>query len=307
MAIDLTGRVAIVTGAGGGLGRAHAILLAQHGAAVVVNDIGGARDGSIASSAPAQMVADEIIAAGGQAMASNANVIDYEQMVEMVTVTEARWGSVDILINNAGILRDKTFAKMDLADFRAVIDVHLMGSVHAAKAVWAGMCARRYGRIVMTSSSSGLYGNFGQSNYSAAKMGLVGLMKTLSLEGARHNVNVNCLAPSAATRMTDDVLSAEMLDRLRPECVSPAIVALSAKDAPTGTIVCAGGGSFERAYVTLTKGVRVADQPDAATQVLDLFGELSNRDGEMVPAAGPAQALWEMGEMEQHSRLAALT
>jgi len=291
--IDLKGRVAVVTGAGGGLGRAHALLLAQYGAKVVVNDFGGARDGKDGSESPAQRVVEEIITRGGEAIADTASVTDFDAVVAMIRNAESRWGSVDILVNNAGILRDKTFAKMELSDFRAVLDVHLMGAVHTAKAVWAGMISRGFGRIVMTSSSSGLYGNFGQSNYAAAKMGLVGLMKTLALEGARHNIRVNCLAPSAATRMTDDIMPGEILQRLRPEVVSPAIVALSADDAPTGAVLCAGGGSFERAYVTLTRGIFVDPASDAAETVLDNMELLSAREGEMVPSHGPEQAQWE--------------
>jgi NAD(P)-dependent dehydrogenase (short-subunit alcohol dehydrogenase family) len=304
MNIELGGRVAIVTGAGGGLGRSHALALARHGARVVVNDAGGARDGRDGSSGPAEAVAAEIRAAGGVAQASCADVTDAEQMAGMVAAAEAAWGRVDILVNNAGILRDRTFAKMDLADFRAVIEVHLMGSVNATKAVWAGMCARGHGRIVMTTSSSGLYGNFGQSNYGSAKMALVGLMRTLSLEGQRHDVRVNCLAPSAATRMTADIMSAETLELLSPEAVSPTVVALAADDAPTGSILCAGAGSVERAHITLTRGLRIAPGSDAAGQILAGFDTVSNRTGEMVPASGPEQAQWELANARRTERAA---
>ena len=195
--IDLTGRVAIVTGAGGGLGREHALLLARRGARVVVNDL---------DQATADAVAVEINAAGGAAIGMAASVTDYATIKAMVDGTIARWGRVDILVNNAGILRDKTFAKMDLSDFRLVVEVHLMGAVNCTKAVWDHMRAQNYGRIVMTTSSSGLYGNFGQSNYGAAKMALVGLMQTLGLEGARNNIRVNCIAPTAATQMLEGLL-----------------------------------------------------------------------------------------------------
>ncbi len=305
MTMDLGGRVAIVTGAGGGLGRSHALALARHGARVVVNDAGGARDGRDGSSGPAEAVAAEIRAAGGVALANVADVTDAEQMVAMVAAAEAEWGRVDILVNNAGILRDRTFAKMDLADFRAVIEVHLMGTVNTTKAVWSGMCARRHGRIVMTTSSSGLYGNFGQSNYGAAKMALVGLMRTLSLEGQRHDVRVNCLAPSAATRMTADIMTPETLERLSPDAVSPTVVALAADDAPNGAILCAGAGSVERAFITLTKGLRVAPGPDAAGQILAGFETLSDRVGEMVPATGSEQAQWELADAREPSEQAA--
>ena len=200
MAIDFNGRVAIVTGAGGGLGRAHALALAARGAKVVVNDLGGARDGSGHSLTAAEAVVAEIRAAGGLAIANGASVTDWDAVHAMVQQAVDTWGRVDILVNNAGILRDKSFAKMDLADFRLVMDVHLMGAVHCAKAVWPHMQAQNYGRILMTTSSSGLYGNFGQSNYSAAKLALVGLMQTLAIEGAKHGIRVNSLAPTAATR-----------------------------------------------------------------------------------------------------------
>ncbi|MGE3066971.1 MAG: SDR family NAD(P)-dependent oxidoreductase, partial [Hyphomicrobiaceae bacterium] len=207
MAIDFKGRVAIVTGAGNGLGRQHALALAARGAKVVVNDFGGARDGSGGSLSAAEQVVAEIKAAGGEAMADGCSVTDFAGVTAMVANALKAWGRVDILVNNAGILRDKSFAKMELDDFRRVIDVHLMGAVHCTKAVWDTMRAQNYGRIVMTTSSSGLYGNFGQSNYGAAKMAVVGLMQVLSLEGAKNNIHVNCLAPTAATRMTEDILS----------------------------------------------------------------------------------------------------
>ena len=194
--IDLAGRVAIVTGAGGGLGRQHALLLARRGARVVVNDLGAGADA----------VAAEIVAAGGQARAVQCSVTDADAVQAMVDGVVADWGRVDILVNNAGILRDKSFAKLDLADFRAVVDVHLMGAAHCSKAVWEPMRAQRHGRIVMTTSSSGLYGNFGQANYGAAKMALVGLMQTLALEGERYGIRVNCLAPTAYTRMMEGIL-----------------------------------------------------------------------------------------------------
>lgn len=238
MSIDLTGRVAVVTGAGGGLGRAHALLLAKRGAKVVVNDLGGATDGSGGAVTAAQAVADEITAAGGEAIANGASVTEMSQVEAMMATALKRWGRIDILVNNAGILRDKTFAKMELADFRVIVDVHLMGAVHCCKAVWNTMRAQNYGRIVMTTSSSGLYGNFGQSNYGAAKMALVGLMQTLAIEGQKNDIRVNCLAPTAATRMMEGLLAPEVLAQLKPEAVSPGLIALVAEDAPTRTILC---------------------------------------------------------------------
>ena len=294
MAVDLSGRVAIVTGAGNGLGRSYALHLARCGARVVVNDLGGDKTGAAGEDAPAHQVVREIRDLGGEAIANTGDVTDFAQMADLVAEVEALWGRVDILINNAGILRDRTFAKMDLLDFRKVIDVHLMGAVNATKAVWAGMRERGYGRIVMTTSSSGLYGNFGQANYSAAKMALVGLMRTLSHEGARDNVRVNCIAPTAATRMTDDVLTDDMLARLSPEAVAPVVVALCADDAPTGTVFCAGAGSVEQANITLTRGARFAGANVTADAVLRRMGEIGDREGEMLPATGWEQARWEL-------------
>lgn len=289
MAIDLSGRVAIVTGAGGGLGRAHAHLLAARGAKVVINDLGGSLNGTGASSSSAQRVVDEIKAAGGEAIANGASVTDPAGVEHMVNETLARWGRVDILVNNAGILRDKTFAKMQLEDFRAVVEVHLMGAVCCTKAVWETMRQQQYGRIVMTTSSSGLYGNFGQSNYGAAKMALVGLMQTLALEGQKHNIRVNCLAPSAATRMVEGLLPPEILARMKPESVSPGMLALVAEDAPTRTILCAGAGSFEQAHVTLTQGIHVGQGPDAAEQLAAHWNELAAGEDSIIPQTGGAQ------------------
>ncbi len=297
MRIDLSGRVAIVTGAGGGLGRAHALLLAKRGAKVVVNDLGGARDGSGGSATMAEQVVEEIRRAGGEAIANGASVTDFDQVGAMVDQAMAIWGRIDILVNNAGILRDRTFAKQDLSDFRRVIDVHLMGSVHCTKAVWDIMIAQQFGRVLMTTSSSGLYGNFGQSQYGAAKMGLVGLMKTLSQEGRKHDIRVNCLAPSAATRMTEDIMSADELMALAPASVSPAMLALVSDDAPTGTILCAGAGSFECAHITLTKGLYVGVGEDAAEQVLAGLGQIVDRNGEVVPATGLEQPRYELSRV----------
>lgn len=283
--IDLTGRVAIVTGAGSGLGRDHALLLADRGAKVVVNDL---------SHAAAQAVADEIVSAGGEALPIAASVADVEAVSAMVGETIGRWSKVDILVNNAGILRDKTFAKMDLDDFRLVVDVHLMGAVHCTKAVWNHMRERSYGRIVMTTSSSGLYGNFGQSNYGAAKMALVGLMQTLALEGARHDIRVNCIAPTAATQMLDGILPQAELDLLRPGCVSPGVLALVREDAPTKTILCAGAGSFETAHVTLTRGAFLGRGPEVAEALVARWPEIIDRSGDCVPEAGEGQGRREL-------------
>jgi NAD(P)-dependent dehydrogenase (short-subunit alcohol dehydrogenase family) len=294
MTIDLTGRVAIITGAGGGLGREHALLLASRGAKVVVNDLGGATDGTGGSLSAAQKVVSEIEAMGGEALANGASVTDFAEVEAMIATAVERWGKVDILVNNAGILRDRTFAKMDLADFRAVVDVHLMGAVNCTKAVWEMMREQNYGRVVMTTSSSGLYGNFGQSNYGAAKMALVGLMQTLGLEGEKYDVRVNCLAPTAATRMLEGLLPQPMLDALSPDRVSPAVLALVSEDAPNRKIICAGGGSFEQANVTLTPGLFIGDGADAAEQIMGRYDVLAAREGEVIPHSGSVQGQVEL-------------
>ena len=290
------GRVAIVTGAGGGLGRRHALALARRGAKVVVNDLGGSVDGNGGTASAAQNVVDEIRAFGGEAIASAASVTDMAAVQQMVEQALQAWGRVDILVNNAGILRDKSFAKMSLDDFRLVVDVHLMGAVHCTKAVWDTMRAQNYGRIVMTTSSSGLYGNFGQANYGAAKMALVGLMQTLSIEGAKHDIRVNCLAPTAATRMTENLMPESVLRLLQPEAVTPGLLALVAEDAPTRAILCAGAGAFERAHITLTEGIFVGLPDDAPERVAAGFDALSDRAGESVPASGNEQGTLETGK-----------
>ena len=294
--IDFKGRMAIVTGAGGGLGRQHALALAARGAKVLVNDLGGARDGSGGSVGAAQAVVDEIVAAGGEALANGASVTDFAAVEAMVQQAIDVWGRVDVLVNNAGILRDKSFAKMELADFRLVVDVHLMGAVHCTKAVWPHMTAQKYGRIVMTTSSSGLYGNFGQSNYGAAKMALVGLMQTLSIEGAKNDIRVNCLAPTAATRMTEDLMPQAVLEALTPESVVPAMLVLAAQDAPSRTILCAGAGGFEAAHVTLTEGIFLPSGTDTPERLAARLADVLSRDREQVPQSGAAQGTLEVGK-----------
>ena len=294
--LDFTGRVAIVTGAGGGLGKQHALALARRGAKVVVNDLGGALDGAGGSVTAAQAVVDEIRAAGGEAIANGASVTDFAAVEAMVQQAIDAWGRIDILVNNAGILRDKSFSKMELADFRLVVDVHLMGAVNCTKAVWPHMNAQKYGRIVMTTSSSGLYGNFGQSNYGAAKLALVGLMQTLSLEGAKNNIHVNCLAPTAATRMTEGLMPAEVLAALRPEAVVPAMLVLAAETAPTRTILCAGAGTYEAAHITLTEGVHLGLTEDTPERLAARLAEVTDRHGEQVPQSGAAQGTNEVGK-----------
>nr|WP_314137051.1 SDR family NAD(P)-dependent oxidoreductase [uncultured Brevundimonas sp.] len=298
MTMRFDGQVAIVTGAGGGLGREHALALAARGAKVVVNDLGGARDGSGGSATAAETVVAEIEAAGGEAMTNAASVTDAAAVQAMVNQIMAKWGRIDILVNNAGVLRDKSFAKMELEDFRFVVDVHLMGAVNCTKAVWEIMRGQNYGRIVMTTSSSGLYGNFGQSNYGAAKMALVGLMQTLSIEGAKNDIRVNCLAPTAHTRMTEDLGAALPLEALAPALVTPGLLYLVSRDAPTRAILAAGAGGFERAYVTLTQGDFIAGD-DAPEQVAARFDAISDRAGEIVPDMGAAQGMIELTKAKQ--------
>ena len=282
----IDGRVAIVTGAGGGLGREHALYLARKGARVVVNDV---------APEAAEAVAAQIEAEGGRAIPFAASVTDEAGVAAMVARTLQEWRRVDILVNNAGILRDKSFAKMSLDDFRLVVEVHLMGTVICTRSVWERMRQQNFGRIVMTTSSSGLYGNFGQANYSAAKMALVGLMQTLAIEGEKYGIRVNCLAPSAATRMTRGILPEASLRRLDPALVSPALLALVGDDAPTRAIVCAGAGRFARAYVTLSQGVQLGGGDDAGERAISQWQQISDRSGDVVPAYGFLQVEREVG------------
>lgn len=295
-ALTFEGQVAIVTGAGGGLGREHALALAQRGAKVLVNDLGGSLDGVGGSVSAAQAVVNEIKALGGEAIANSASVADLAGVQAMVQQAIDAWGRVDILVNNAGILRDKSFAKMEMDDFRLVVEVHLMGAANCCKAVWPHMQAQNYGRIVMTTSSSGLYGNFGQSNYGAAKMAQVGLMQTLSIEGAKHNIHVNALAPTAATRMTEGLMPEAVLAALKPAAVVPAMLVLAHACAPTRTILCAGAGGFEAAHITLTQGVYVGTGADAPEQLAEQLGAVLDRSNEKVPQSGSAQGQLEVGK-----------
>jgi len=290
MSIRFDDQVAIVTGAGGGLGREYAIALAARGAKVVVNDLGGSRDGAGHSDAARAVVA-EIEAAGGEAIADGGDVSNYDHMQAMVAAAVGKWGRVDVLINNAGVLRDKTFAKMEPADFEFVVRVHLLGSAFATKACWDQFRTQNYGRVLMTSSSSGLFGNFGQSNYAAAKLGIAGLAKTLSLEGAKNDIRVNAIAPTAGTRMTEGLFNDAMFDAFSPDKVAPAALFLVSRDAPTGQIVGAGAGVFQGSSITLTPGVALTGDDLSPDGVAAAWDRIVDRTGEIVPGSGAEQAM----------------
>jgi NAD(P)-dependent dehydrogenase (short-subunit alcohol dehydrogenase family) len=290
MSISFEGQVAIVTGAGGGIGRAYACELARRGAKVVVNDLGAARDGTGHSDA-ALAVVEEIRSSGGEAISNGGNVAEFEQMEAMAAQAKEKWGGIHILINNAGILRDKSFAKMDIADFDAVVRVHLMGSAYATKAVWATMQEQNYGRILMTTSSTGLGGNFGQANYGAAKLGVLGLAKSLYLEGTKNDIRVNSIAPTAGTRMTEDLLPEEAYKAFAPENAVPAALYLVSKDAPTNAIIAAGAGVFQGSWVTLGKGVLLPEDQRTPEGIAAAWDRISDRSGDHPWQHGTEQAL----------------
>lgn len=280
--IDLSGKVAIVTGAGLGLGRAHVLELAKRGAKVVVNDLSGEN---------AQKVVDEVIAIGGSAIAAIGSVTDENAIGKMVEDIMAKWGRIDILVNNAGILRDKSLAKMAIEDFDIVLDVHLRGTFKPIKAVWEIMKAQNFGRIIVTTSSSGLYGNFGQSNYGAAKLALVGLMNTLKIEGRKNNIHINAISPVAATQMTQDLMPQDFLDLLKPEYVSPAISYLVSDEAPSGVILSAGAGTFAMAKIVETSGVNFKGDEINAENIAKHFAKIADDNGAQAYQEGNSQTL----------------
>jgi NAD(P)-dependent dehydrogenase (short-subunit alcohol dehydrogenase family) len=284
MSVQYNGQVAIVTGSGVGLGRSHALALAARGAKVVVNDLGG-KDGSL--SAVSLAVVAEIEAAGGEAIANGANVADMEQVQNMVAQIIDKWGRVDILVNNAGILRDKSFGNMPIEDFKLVVDVHLMGAANCSKAVWNIMKAQQYGRIVMTTSSSGLYGNFGQANYGAAKMGVVGLMNTLCIEGEKYGIKVNCLSPTARTAMTEDLIEDKrVLEMMTVESVTTGLLALVAENSPNRAILGCGAGGYARAIIKETDGLYLSPEEQTPENILAKWDELEDESNSKELKAG---------------------
>ena len=290
MSIRFDDQVAIVTGAGNGLGRSHALALAERGAKVVVNDLGGARDGTGASSEAAQEVVDLIRSNGGQAIANGANVTNMQEVEAMVAQAMQEWGRVDILINNAGILRDKSFANGSMNDFKLVVDVHLMGSVNCTKAVWGIMREQNYGRVVMTTSSSGMYGNFGQTNYGSAKMAVLGFMNTLVLEGAKYGIHVNALAPTAGTRMLEDIIpDKNVMQLMSVEAVTAGALTLCDKDAPNRSILCAGAGGYAATHIYETEGIFLPPEQQTPENVRANIDAINNPEGEKILTVGGEQ------------------
>ncbi len=289
--VEFKDRVAIVTGAGGGLGRSHALELARRGVKVVVNDLGGSVDGSGGSATMAEQVVAEIKAAGGDAMANGANVTKEDEVQAMVDAAIARWGKIDILVNNAGILRDKSFSKMEMDNFRLVLDVHLVGSAICTKAVWNHMKENQYGRIVMTTSSSGNYGNFGQTNYGAAKAGLIGFMNTLCIEGGKYDIRVNALSPTAATRMTEGLIPEDAFKLLTVESVTAGLIPLVCDDAPNRMIMCAGAGGFAATKVYETKGVHLPVGEQTAENVMANMDKILDPAGQEEFTQGGQQTM----------------
>ena len=298
MTISFKDKVAIVTGAGGGLGREYALELARRGAKVVVNDLGGSRDGTGHSDMALQVV-EEIERAGGEAISNGASVTEFEQMEKMVADAKQKWGGVHVLINNAGVLRDKTFAKMTAEDFEFVVKVHLTGSAFATKAVWETMREQAYGRILMTASSTGLFGNFGQANYGAAKLGLAGLTKTLQLEGAKYGIKVNTLSPVAGTRMTEDLFPEQAFKLFAPENVVPAALFLVSEDAPTNAIVGAGGGGYHSAWVMMNDAVWLPDEERTVEGFAARWEDISAQNNLRSPGSGSEQSAAILKAMQE--------
>ena len=291
MSIRFDEKVVIVTGAGGGLGKEHAIEFAKRGAKVVVNDLGGSVDGSGASDS-ANAVVEHIRSNGGEAIANGASVTDLDAVKEMVDETVKKWGRIDVLVNNAGILRDKSFHKVSLDDFNLVMSVHFEGTLNCTHTVFPIMREQNYGRIIFTSSSSGVFGNFGQSNYGSAKMAMVGLMNTLKIEGQKYNIHSNSITPVAYTRMTDGLLPDDVGESLQPEFVTPAVIYLSSEGAPNGAIISAGAGVFSRIFIHETNGVSLGMGDEMTPEnIAASWEEISDMKGAKALQSGPEQSI----------------
>jgi NAD(P)-dependent dehydrogenase (short-subunit alcohol dehydrogenase family) len=270
MTINFKGRTAIITGGGAGLGRAHALALAERGANIIVNDLIGA-----------ELVASEIRKQGGAALASTADVTSETEVNAMVQLGISKFKKIDILVNNAGILRDKSFAKMEIVDFKKVLDVHLLGSTICTKAVWSSMRDNGYGRIVFTTSASGLYGNFGQANYGSAKTGLLGLMNVLQTEGEKYNLRVNMLAPTAATQMTEGLIPKDAIELLQPETITPGLLWLVSEEGPKRMILAAGAGCFAQTRIFETRGICLEGDDLTPENIAKNSEQISNMEGAM--------------------------
>ncbi len=289
--VDFRDRVAVITGAGGGLGRRHALLLAERGAAVVVNDLGGSVDGTGQASSAADGVVEEIKAAGGAAVAEYSSVATPDGGAAIVAKALDEFGRLDVVINNAGILSDKAFHNIEVDQITAVLDVHLRGAFYVTRAAWPHLREQGYGRVVMTSSASGVIGNFGQANYGAAKMGMVGLVNVLKLEGAKYNIKVNAIAPIAVTRMTEELLGAFGITakQFGPELVSPAVAYLASEQCElTGEVWSVGGGSVSRFFIGLTDGYfkhPLADGPVTIEDIADQLDVIRSTDDYLIPVS----------------------
>ena len=292
MTIKFDDKVVIVTGAGGGLGKSHALEFARRGAKVVVNDLGGSVDGSGGASDAANAVVEEIKAEGGEAIANGASVADQSGVQNMIDEVMSKWGRIDVLVNNAGILRDKSFHKISLEEFNAVMDVHFQGSVYTSHAVYPIMREQNFGRIVFTTSSGGLSGNFGQANYGAAKMAMIGLMNCLKIEGQKYNVHSSAVAPVALSRMTENLFPEGIGERFLPEYVTPAVIYLASDDAPNGAIIGAGAGVFTQFRIFETMGLALGTGDDMTPENIAAgWSSVADMDDARELFSGPEQTI----------------
>ena len=292
MTIKFDDKVVIVTGAGGGLGKSHALEFARRGAKVVVNDLGGSVDGSGGASDAANAVVEEIKAEGGEAIANGASVADQSGVQKMIDEVMSKWGRIDVLVNNAGILRDKSFHKISLEEFNAVMDVHFQGSVYTSHAVYPIMREQNFGRIIFTTSSGGLSGNFGQANYGAAKMAMIGLMNCLKIEGQKYNVHSSAVAPVALSRMTENLFPEGIGERFLPEYVTPAVIYLASDDAPNGAIIGAGAGVFTQFRIFETMGLALGTGDDMTPENIAAgWSSVADMDDARELFSGPEQTI----------------